>query len=236
LLATSDKGRIAEQLYEPDGKLKGEANEAVTAPSDIEKKVGDVIKFIVMAALIAWMLGSLRQRPNMADVIKRVDTLHIAPMNLRVLGGLIDAVPLLAGIGAWFYFVRQSTEAATGVAKFTSPEFVAVTTGVGLYLLQVTLVELLTGRSLGKWITGTRVAALDGSPARASQLLARNALRLIDLTLMGIPLLATVQSPLRQRVGDMMAATIVVLVSPPAEGETVGSTSEKDDAGNPPQS
>src|SRR5438874_340782 len=96
--------------------------------------------------------------------------------------------------------------------NFASAEWISVWAGVGVYFVHITIAEMLSGgRSLGKWITGLRVVSLDGTTPQHSQLLARNALRLIDLVLAGIPLLSILQSPLRQRVGDMMAGTIVVL-------------------------
>lgn len=215
LIATNGKGTIAEQLYQADGTLLGEASRTMTAPTAMQKRVGDVMKVIVMAALVAWMLGSLRQRPNLAEIIKRIDTLNVAPLERRFIGGAIDAVPLFVGLIASYIFSRQNDQPPTGIVNFASPEFISVYLGVGLYFLHVTLAELLGARSIGKLLTGTRVVSIDGTPAAASQILARNALRLIDLILMGIPLLSTVQSPLRQRVGDMMAATIVVNVAPP---------------------
>ncbi len=127
---------------------------------------------------------------------------------------MIDLSPLIVGSIVVSVFAWRSGKAAAGNVDFSSPEMLAVCCGVGLYFLHVTLSELLTGRSLGKWIMGMKVVSLDGSAPRASQLLARNALRLIDLIIVGIPLLSVLQSPLRQRVGDMMAGTIVVMASP----------------------
>jgi uncharacterized RDD family membrane protein YckC len=81
---------------------------------------------------------------------------------------------------------------------------------MGVYLLLTTTMELITrGRSVGKLLTKTRVAALDGSRASASALLVRNLLRVIDILLF-FPLSFVLFSPLRQRVGDMAGGTIVI--------------------------
>jgi uncharacterized RDD family membrane protein YckC len=99
----------------------------------------------------------------------------------------------------------------------SSPEALSFAIGIALYFLHITLSEVLTGgRTLGKWLAGTRVMTLSGTAPTASQLLGRNALRIIDLLIAGVPLLSVYQSPLRQRVGDMMAGTIVCLATPPA--------------------
>jgi uncharacterized RDD family membrane protein YckC len=73
-----------------------------------------------------------------------------------------------------------------------------------------TALELFTrGRSIGKLLTGTRVAALDGSRATPAAILVRNLLRVIDILLF-FPLSFVFFSPLRQRVGDMAGGTIVI--------------------------
>ena len=214
LFATDGKGHIAEQLYKPDGSLLGKASEAMTAPTNTEKRVSEFIQFLVLAALVAWMLGSLRQRPNMVEAMRRIAELNIAPLNRRFTGGLIDALPLIVGGTIALIFAWRTGQPTPGQTDFSSPEMISIAVAVGLYFLHITLAELLTGRSLGKWIAGTKVVSLDGKPPRPSQILARNALRLIDLIIVGIPLLAVMQTPLRQRVGDMMAGTIVVTNSP----------------------
>jgi uncharacterized RDD family membrane protein YckC len=62
---------------------------------------------------------------------------------------------------------------------------------------------------------------------------ARNALRLIDVTMLGLPLLLVLISPLRQRVGDLAAQTVVVSAKANAKAtdaakEEVGGAGSKD--------
>jgi uncharacterized RDD family membrane protein YckC len=85
--------------------------------------------------------------------------------------------------------------------------------GVGLYLLHTTVMELLFAKSIGKFATGLRVASLDGSRPTLLAVLTRNLLRLVDLALVFPPIFVFF-SPLRQRVGDMAAGTIVVRSGP----------------------
>ena len=86
---------------------------------------------------------------------------------------------------------------------------------MGLYLLLTTALELVLGRSIGKLLTGTRVAALDARPAPPAAVLVRNLLRIVDLMMLFFPLTFVIFSPLRQRVGDMAAGTIVVTADAP---------------------
>jgi uncharacterized RDD family membrane protein YckC len=223
LLASDGKGRLSEQLYEPTGKLQGEPKEALTGPTDAQKRAGQIIRFIVLAAFVIWMLGSLRQRPNVVEALNRIEVLRIAPLHLRLIGGVIDLIPLIVGCALSFYFVHRADEQARAQMDLSSPAGVCAIVGIAIYLFHTTLTEVLTGgRTLGKWLAGTRVVSLTGAAPTASQLLARNALRIIDLLIAGIPLLSVYQSPLRQRVGDMMSGTIVCLAAPSLEGSDTG--------------
>src|SRR5690606_14755479 len=80
-----------------------------------------------------------------------------------------------------------------------------------LYVLHTLTLELLTGRSLGKMIFGLRVTDFNGAPPARSALLVRNLLRILDVyILFPLPLLLVLYTPLRQRMGDLAARTIVV--------------------------
>ncbi len=81
-----------------------------------------------------------------------------------------------------------------------------------IVLLYYTLFEGLTGRTIGKWITGIRVvdAHTGGRPGLLSGLV-RTLLRLID-GFLGylVGFLVVVNSDRRRRLGDMAAKTLVV--------------------------
>jgi len=84
---------------------------------------------------------------------------------------------------------------------------------LALVFAYFTLTEGTTGRSLGKALLGLRVVALDGRPAGLGRAAARTALRVVDalpfLYLVAfVVVLAT--PPRRQRVGDLVAKTLVV--------------------------
>ena len=99
------------------------------------------------------------------------------------------------------------------MSRAQSPEFAYISAGVGTYLLLTTVMELLIGRSVGKLIAGTRIAALDGRRPTPSAILIRNLLRVADLLI--FPLGFVILSPLRQRLGDMAAGTIVIRADAP---------------------
>jgi uncharacterized RDD family membrane protein YckC len=80
---------------------------------------------------------------------------------------------------------------------------------MSVYILHVMICELIWNRSLGKVLFGLRVVSYDGSRVTAERTLLRNILRLVDM-LFFAPLLLIFLTPMRQRVGDLAARTIVV--------------------------
>ena len=94
---------------------------------------------------------------------------------------------------------------------------------LGVYVVHTTIAEWLTGRSLGKMACGLKVVSLDGSRPTFGQVALRNFLRVIDAGLGFLPLLLVPFSPLRQRVGDAAAGTLVVI-------KDAADTTEEEDA------
>jgi uncharacterized RDD family membrane protein YckC len=80
------------------------------------------------------------------------------------------------------------------------------------------VMELLTGRTVGKVLTGTRLLAETGTRPASWQILVRNALRLLELVpqfwILGLLVLL---SRNRQRLGDIFARTLVVRRAGPLE-------------------
>ena len=80
-----------------------------------------------------------------------------------------------------------------------------------LHSLYMLVMELLTGRTVGKVLTGTRLLAETGTRPTVWQILVRNLLRLLELVpqfwILGLLVLL---SRNRQRLGDIFARTLVV--------------------------
>jgi uncharacterized RDD family membrane protein YckC len=76
--------------------------------------------------------------------------------------------------------------------------------------------ESLSGRTIGKLLTGIRVVTDNGTRAGLGRILARTAMRLIDgLGGYLVGFLVAMTSPRRQRLGDITAGTMVVRVHRP---------------------
>jgi uncharacterized RDD family membrane protein YckC len=88
---------------------------------------------------------------------------------------------------------------------------------IALMLTYFFLCETLTGRTIGKRVTGLRVVRVDGRPLNPRAVAGRTVLRLIDQQLANlvglITMIATGQR--RQRLGDLAARTCVTRASAP---------------------
>jgi uncharacterized RDD family membrane protein YckC len=223
LLASDGKQKLAEQIYNEDGSLSGPATPAVTEASPLDNRVTKLIQMFVVAVLFIWMMGALRQRPDSHEAAKHLDKLQLAPIGRRLIGGAIDLLPIFicTYVATLFAAPPDATGSATEIAfTYDSPQFAWITAGIAIYLLHTTAFELLFARTLGKYATGTRVANLTGARPAPLAILTRNLLRMVDIVLLFPPIFVFF-SPLRQRIGDMAAGTLVVMNTqgPPDVGE-----------------
>jgi len=116
----------------------------------------------------------------------------------RFLAVLIDAI-IIGVVGAILGFIFQNSPGLSG--------------GVAglLALAYFIVLEATQGATLGKMALGLRVTRTDGAPISWTESLIRNLLRIIDglfAYLVGAILIWT--SPLKQRLGDRVAKTVVV--------------------------
>jgi len=132
----------------------------------------------------------------------------LAPLKYRVSAALIDFLVLWLlsfGMGYFFgdYYV---TDDSIGYNITGWP-------GLLLFLLEVGLIpvqEGLTGRTIGKRIVQIKVVKEDYSDISVSRSIARHLFDIVDLILL-IGLLIAAATPKKQRIGDLVAKTVVVI-------------------------
>jgi uncharacterized RDD family membrane protein YckC len=162
------------------------------------------VQYVIWGALFLSIFGAMYWRRQMQGMVFDLDKLRLAPLGRRAAAGTIDLFPLIIGMAV--------------LEHFSSPaEWELVTAiSMGLYILLTALTEMISGRSLGKWLMGLEVVSLTGDRPPRWSLLVRNLLRVIDVGLFFVPLAVVMLSPLRQRTGDVAAGTLVVQsVDPP---------------------
>jgi uncharacterized RDD family membrane protein YckC len=167
-------------------------------------------------ALVLLVIQRNRDR-NLAELPK--DT-SVCEFSRRLGAGVLDLAPPYLLVA----FLHPAIDAPGELAVHwnLSPEtgwaeFSAVGIAVGLFVLHTGLSELLTGQTLGKKALGCRVVAEDGSDPDLWQVLARNAVKALEVLAWPL-LLFVLLNPARQRLGDLVARTLVVRPAPPSTG------------------
>ncbi len=166
-----------------------------------------LIMTLLVVMLLLVTMNAFRQRQEQPELKIAEQRLELAPHGRRLVAGLIDLSPILAVVAWGVASGVSSLEVLTGRSEETTTAMQIATMA---YLGLTLSLELYGGRSLGKRATGLRVVGLDGQPTGVMPIVTRNLLRLFDLLLF-VPLVFIVVSPLRQRVGDMAAGTVVVM-------------------------
>ena len=142
---------------------------------------------------------------------------EVAALNRRALAGLIDL-----GVGLGVAYLWSGLEPQEVLQRWPGrgealswslmePAVVAIAATV----LHTAVGESLFSRSLGKALLGLRVVMQDGRDARGWRPLVRCLLKTLDLVAY-LLLILLIVSPLRQRLGDVVAGTAVVSRKPAA--------------------
>jgi uncharacterized RDD family membrane protein YckC len=213
------EGDLKSLLFDTTGKLL-EGPSLIEPQEEAEPIFGQNIIFILLIALLALSLWQWRRRPMQ---LRLPQTLKPAYLRQRVLAGAIDlALPVFAVVlfrhlyrdQQWISLGKQWFDALWDQELWgRSPELLWILAG---YTAHVTITELLTGRSLGKTVLGIKVVAIDGERPRPLPILLRNAMRAIEVST-GLLLIYVLLNDQRQRLGDLLARTIVVREAAPDE-------------------
>ncbi|MGA2442844.1 MAG: RDD family protein [Tepidisphaeraceae bacterium] len=162
---------------------------------------GDAI-MVLLAALAALRQRKLSESDTTVD---RGDAKpRLAPLGVRFVAGLVDLAPILAVVA-----LVQPANAANPLLAMGKSLVELLWLSLTAYVLHTLVAELICGQSIGKMVFGLRVVDLKGNAPSAGAIVLRNLLRVADVTL-GLPLLIVFLTPLRQRVGDLVAGTVVI--------------------------
>ncbi len=142
---------------------------------------------------------------------------RLAGMGLRLVAGILDSLIVFLIFLVLFLMLMFWTSDSPLDRMYRDGSFwpliVFHLLVFGIYWGYFTLFELLSGRTPGKKTQSLRIARLDGGPLRATDILIRNLLRVIDsqpantYILGGVAMFISRRS---QRLGDLAAGTVVV--------------------------
>lgn len=178
------------------------------------------IQIVTFASAMVLMLLFYRRAPR-PEQIDLPDNVMLASFGRRLIAGFVDLGPGFFVAGVMYDTTINETMLywpGNGVPKVLSamrPGFIVI----AVTILHTTIFEFITARSMGKWLTGMYVADLSGKPAAPVPCLIRSVSRAFDL-FAPLMLVVALISPARQRLGDILAKTTVVMSKPePIEQE-----------------
>jgi len=183
--------------------------------------------FLVLAPPVAWVISGMSSK--ILDIDIAGSSRELASFSRRTNAHVIDiVVSAVLAVAAYLAINGISPAAASRwvqdlFAGDVFPEqrtlFIVSTWFLGGYIAYLTAAEAVTARTLGKLITGIEVIRIStGRQAGVFDAIVRNALRLFEGGFFYlIASIALWMSRNNQRIGDMLAGTLVVRTLPEAE-------------------
>ncbi len=250
---------VALAQYRSDGNVaiarssleRGEAVESFTVVQPLAPRatpliplvLRPILPYVALAILLGVVFVARRETVLLPMPLKPGQ--EFPRLQMRVAALMIDLMILAPIWGPLAYAVwRVDAQGLPPFEQFTrGPVTVTWTLAVIGAVVGVygAVFELVMRATPGKRLTGCTVVAEGGERCRASAILIRNAVRVVEFHFAAIALLV-VLTPSRQRLGDMLAGTIVVRrhASPEAstaadEGETHSGDPADDTNGDAPR-
>ncbi len=193
----------------PHGVTEPDVLRIATLPRPIDQSVLAMMLVFIAAMLI--LFAALRRGPA-GNRVTLPPEMHATALSRRLIAAAIDLVPgvvvsmFVFGVGnPLTLFIAHWPGAARGEWTQMFPGAMAILVTVG----HTAVGELFTGRSIGKRLVGSRVTTHTGKPPNLWQVLGRNGMKIMEL--IAYPMLVfMILSPYRQRLGDVVAQTVVV--------------------------
>lgn len=204
----------------------------MTMAVEAEHPIAEAADYIILLGVVTMstiLLFTFWRRDPTANQLSLPDDLALSDLMRRGLAGLIDLTPgLLVATAAFDLPLGEVYARWPGRGQgATGDLMVPGLTAIGVVVAHTALLEIFTGRSLGKFATGLRVTTLTGDRPKAWQLLTRCLLKAFDLVAY-LLLILPIISPYRQRLGDMVARTVVVTKAPPPENDPAKADGDRD--------
>ncbi len=179
-----------------------------------DRPFAEAADFLLMLTAVVGatlLLFSFWRRDPQANRPRLPQGMVVADLWRRAAGGAIDlaiggaVVGSAMGLSAEDLVSRWPGRGRGDPLEFIVPGLLFI----GLTVLHTTVTELLTARSAGKALMGTRLAGLSGQRPTTGQVVVRGLLKPFDL-IAYLLLVLPVVNPGRQRLADLIARTLVV--------------------------
>ncbi len=179
-----------------------------------ELEFGQAVMIAALMAMTFLMLYNWKRDPK-TGIVRLPAQWQACDLPRRVLAAWIDMAPAL--LVGWLISGLEHPLAVTENWPVFGGDWEqwrpAVFT-LGTFLVHTTIGEMFSGTSLGKACMRCRIVTNHGRPPDLWQVLMRNALKLLEVILL-FPLVLIVLTPFKQRLGDLIARTVVVCKAEP---------------------
>ena len=198
--------------------LQGHHVEAsVELPQSITIPLADAANWIVHTAVLVLatilMFASWRRDPSWHR-LNLPEGVTLAQISQRLLAGAVDLAPCV--LAAILIYDLEPLALFNNHWPGRSSDWEEMVPGaiaIGLFILHTTIGELLFSQTVGKRMFGLRVAGLEGERPAPWQIVLRCATKSFDLIAQLLLILPLV-GPYRQRLGDLIARTVVLTPEP----------------------
>jgi uncharacterized RDD family membrane protein YckC len=191
--------------------------------SPIEIAVGNPVndmnqpgRWIVLAAMMAGILLFLsvwHRNPATAKVTPP-QGYEVAAISKRFLALMIDLAPCGFISSTLFGMTMQELVDQWPGMAITWEQLLPGLVTIAFYTTHTTLFEIFTAQTLGKKIMGISVCTMDGKSPDVWQVILRNLLKVLDLIAWYVLPIFVIISAYRQRLGDIVARTVVIQPKP----------------------
>ena len=214
ILISQASHKLTQYTFSLSGQLlQGPENiipiaKSTNVPGDYER--------LILAALIVLLALSVWRRKEPFGTLKVSPKFHVARLYRRFGAAGIDLA--LAALVVMLVFHLYTREDWVKMARASldllfnpqnllkAPQFLWL---LAIYEVHVTVSELIFARSLGKWILGLYVVDMTGQRPGFVALLTRNLFRIPEMIAIVVLVFMFVSTD-RQRIGDILARTVVV--------------------------
>lgn len=178
----------------------------------VEQVMNWVLALLLPLALILVMLLFWRRDPEQ-NKVALPEGVRVAEVTRRLLAAGIDILPGIV-VASYVHDVTMGQIVQFWPLLGSSPgEFTRIypaLTTIGIFVLVTLPFELFTARTPGKMVFGIVVTDLRGQPPRMWSVVLRNLFKAADLLFTPL-LLIPLFGPFRQRLGDLVASTVVII-------------------------
>lgn len=179
----------------------------IVQPNILDDQAGVLLLIGVVSMATVIFLAFWKRDPK-ANELNLPKPWILGDLIRRLMAALIDLMPgLLVTILIYDKSPIEVLQSWPLDASFK--ELAAPLLLIAVFVWLTMMFELFTARTPGKMVMGLRVMTLDGEPPSLWAILGRNFLKLFDLIAPPMLLLMFI-SPHRQRLGDLVARTVVV--------------------------